>query len=186
MSSPRWEHHLMNRDQDSAQPTARSQPPSAEGLYDPRHEHDACGVGFVVDVEGRKSNQIVRNGIQVLEHLAHRGACGCEENTGDGAGIMLQVPDAFLRNVAASLGIGLPGPEEYGVGMLFLPRDEDAARECETLFERAVAHARTEGAGLAGSAGQSGGPGRQRPGVAASDSPGIRRTRRWHRRRRRV
>jgi glutamate synthase (NADPH/NADH) large chain len=129
----------MNRDQDAVQPTARSQPPSAEGLYDPRCEHDACGVGFVVDVEGRKSNQIVRNGIRILENLAHRGACGCEENTGDGAGILLQIPDAFLRNVAASLGLGLPGPEEYGVGMLFLPPDDAAAKACKALFERAVA-----------------------------------------------
>ena len=92
----------------------------------------------MVDVEGRKSNQIVRDGIRVLENLAHRGACGCEENTGDGAGIMLQVPDAFLRNVTASLGIGLPSLEDYGVGMVFLPRDQGAAVQCERLFERAV------------------------------------------------
>src|SRR5512140_2216538 len=112
----------------------QSRPHSPEGLYDPYYEHDACGVGLVVDVEGRKSNQIVRNGIQVLENLAHRGACGCEENTGDGAGILLQIPDAFLRNVTAALGITLPPPEEYGVGMVFLPRNEgdshDAVR-CE-------------------------------------------------------
>ena len=111
----------------------------AEGLYDPRHEHDACGVGLVVDVQGRKSNQIVRNAIQVLENLAHRGACGCEENTGDGAGILLQIPDAFMRNVASSLGISLPAAEEYGVGMVFLPRDSQDAARCEQLFEEAVA-----------------------------------------------
>ncbi|HEY5282602.1 MAG TPA: hypothetical protein VIM14_07425, partial [Polyangia bacterium] len=97
-------------------------PPPAQGLYHPSQERDACGVGLVVDVEGRKSNRIVRNGIQVLENLAHRGACGCEENTGDGAGILLQIPDAFLRNVTAALGIVLPAPEEYGVGMVFLPQ----------------------------------------------------------------
>lgn len=111
----------------------------AEGLYDPSYEHDACGVGLVVDVEGRKSNQIIRNGIQVLENLAHRGACGCEENTGDGAGILLQIPDAFMHNVASAIGIELPGPEEYGVGMVFLPRDADEAAHCQRLFERAVA-----------------------------------------------
>ncbi len=109
-----------------------------QGLYDPRYEHDACGVGLVVDVEGRKSNQIVRAGVQVLENLAHRGACGCEENTGDGAGIMLQIPDAFLRNVTSALGILLPAPEEYGVGMVFLPQDSDDAARCEEILERAV------------------------------------------------
>src|SRR5664279_732116 len=120
---------------------ARTAPPQAQGLYHPSQEHDACGVGLVVDVEGRKSNRIVRNGIQVLENLAHRGACGCEENTGDGAGILLQIPDAFLRNVTAALGIVLPPPEEYGVGMVFLPQnngDDRDAERCEQLFEQAV------------------------------------------------
>ncbi|MBN2576148.1 MAG: glutamate synthase large subunit [Deltaproteobacteria bacterium] len=111
----------------------------AQGLYHPRYEHEACGVGLVVDVEGRKSNQIVRNGIQVLENLAHRGACGCEENTGDGAGILMQIPDGFLRNVTSAIGIELPAPEEYGVGMVFLPRALDEAAHCQRLFERAVA-----------------------------------------------
>jgi len=119
---------------------SHKEPPwrSGQGLYDPRYEHDACGVGLVVDVEGRKSNQIIRNGIRILENLAHRGACGCEENTGDGAGILIQIPDAFMRNVASSLGISLPGPEEYGLGMVFLPRDEEAADLCQTMLERAV------------------------------------------------
>ena len=110
----------------------------AQGLYHPRDEHDACGVGLVVDVQGRKSNRIVRNAIQVLENLAHRGACGCEENTGDGAGILLQIPDAFMRNVASSQGITLPAVEEYGVGMVFLPAESDEAARCEQLFEQAV------------------------------------------------
>ena len=78
----------------------RHGPPPAEGLYDPGHEHDACGVGFVVDIKGRKSHAIVRQALQVLKNLAHRGACGCEVNTGDGAGILVQMPDAFLRKVA--------------------------------------------------------------------------------------
>src|SRR5215468_4305212 len=95
----------------------------AQGLYDPSHEHDACGVGFVVDIKGRKSHAIVRQGLLVLINLLHRGACGCEPNTGDGAGILLQVPDKFLRKQCGRLGIPLPGPKDYGVGCVFLPRD---------------------------------------------------------------
>src|SRR6266478_1370551 len=95
-------------------------PPVAQGLYDPRDEHDACGVGFVVDIKGRKSHEIVRKSLQVLMNLAHRGACGCEVNTGDGAGILLQVPDKFLRKVAPA---PLPPAGEYGVGLVFLPRE---------------------------------------------------------------
>ena len=128
---------MSNKDNPASQWT-RLSPPQAEGLYNPSHEHDACGVGLVVDVEGRKSNRIVRNGIQVLENLAHRGACGCEENTGDGAGILLQIPDAFLRNVTTSLGIALPPPEDYGVGMVFLPQEEPDVTLCTELFEQAV------------------------------------------------
>ena len=74
--------------------------PAKQGLYDPRHEHDACGIGFVVNIKGGRSHEIVRQGITVLEHLDHRGACGCEENTGDGAGILMQVPHEFLAKVA--------------------------------------------------------------------------------------
>src|SRR3989442_14093323 len=98
-------------------------PPPAQGLYDPRHEHDACGVGFVVDIKGRKSHAIVRQALQVLINLLHRGACGCEPNTGDGAGILLQMPDKFLRKACARLGITLPAATEYGAGLVFLPRD---------------------------------------------------------------
>jgi glutamate synthase (NADPH/NADH) large chain len=115
-----------------------SSTPRKEGLYDPTYEHDACGVGLVVDVEGRKSNQIVRKAVQILENLAHRGACGCEENTGDGAGILMQIPDDFLRNVASALGIALPAPEEYGVGMVFLPPDSAEAARCEEILEQAI------------------------------------------------
>ncbi len=103
-------------------------PPSAQGLYDPRHEHDACGVGFVVHIKGRKSHAIVRQALRVLINLLHRGACGCEPNTGDGAGILLQMPDRFLRRECDRLRIALPGPGEYGAGLVFLPR-EGAARE---------------------------------------------------------
>src|ERR671918_634152 len=88
--------------------------PSAQGLYDPRHEHDACGVGFVVDIKGRKSHDIVVKALTVLKNLLHRGACGCEPNTGDGAGILLQMPDRFLRRETARLGVALPPVGEYG------------------------------------------------------------------------
>src|SRR5260370_33667373 len=94
-------------------------PTPAAGLYDPRHEHDACGVGFVVDIKGRKSHDIVRKSLQVLMNLAHRGACGCEGNTGDGAGILLQEPDKVLRKVAPA---PLPPAGEYGAGLAVLPR----------------------------------------------------------------
>ncbi len=103
-------------------------PPAAAGLYDPRSEHDACGVGFVVDIKGRKSHAIVRQALQVLKNLAHRGACGCETNTGDGAGILMQMPDAFLRKVAPA---ALPPAGEYGVGLVFLPRNAEHRQALE-------------------------------------------------------
>src|ERR1700732_3991974 len=111
------------------------QPPAA-GLYDPRHEHDACGVGFVVDIKGRKSHDIVRKSLQVLMNLAHRGACGCEVNTGDGAGILLQLPDKFLRKVAPA---PLPSAGEYGVGLVFLPREAEHRETIQRLIEEIVA-----------------------------------------------
>src|SRR5581483_11698542 len=113
-------------------------PPPAQGLYDPRHEHDACGVGFVVDIKGRKSHTIVRQALKVLINLLHRGACGCEVNTGDGAGILIQMPDAFLRREARNLGIDLPPAGEYGAGCVFLPRDTAARATIESLIEKIV------------------------------------------------
>src|SRR2546426_6523709 len=86
-----------------------------QGLYDPAHEHDACGVGFIVDIKGRRSHEIVKKALQVLKNLQHRGACGCEVNTGDGAGILLQTPDKFLRRVAPA---ELPPSGEYGAGLV--------------------------------------------------------------------
>jgi glutamate synthase (ferredoxin) len=112
--------------------------PEKQGLYDPEHERDACGVGFLVDIEGRKSNKLVRDALEVLRNLGHRGACGCEENTGDGAGILLQTPDAFLRKVTGALGFTLPAAGQYGVGMVFLPTQEGSRAACEKLLERAV------------------------------------------------
>src|SRR5688572_9715633 len=90
--------------------------PCPHGLYNPQFEHDSCGVSFVVNVKGKRSNEIVRQGLQVLVNLAHRGACGCEANTGDGAGVLMQKPHAFLKHVAATEGIHLPAADEYGVG----------------------------------------------------------------------
>jgi len=108
--------------------------PPAQGLYDPRHEHDACGVGFVVDLKGRKSHVIVSQALQVLKNLLHRGACGCEVNTGDGAGILIQMPHTFLARECARLGFSLPAPGHYGAGLVFLPRDPAQANECQRIF----------------------------------------------------
>src|SRR4026209_1835965 len=112
--------------------------PQKQGLYDPQFEHDSCGVGFIVDMHGRKSHTIVRKALQVLINLQHRGATGCEVNTGDGAGITMQVPDGFLRAEAEKLGIKLPEVGRYGVGMVFLPHDPDSRRRCEELAEPSV------------------------------------------------
>jgi glutamate synthase (ferredoxin) len=109
-----------------------------QGLYDPQFEHDACGVGFVVDVKGRKSHAIVLNALTVLLNLRHRGACGSEPNTGDGAGILMQKPDAFFRERCEGLGIHLPSFCEYGVGMVFLPPDVQDRKTCEKIFEDIV------------------------------------------------
>ncbi|MER3424658.1 MAG: glutamate synthase subunit alpha, partial [Nitrospiraceae bacterium] len=113
--------------------------PPKQGLYDPQHEKDSCGIGFVVDIKGRKSNSIIRQGLQVLENLYHRGAQGCDPCTGDGAGILFQVPHGFFKHAAAEAGLKLPNAGEYGVGMVFLPRDPDQRKRCEILLEKVVA-----------------------------------------------
>jgi glutamate synthase (ferredoxin) len=112
--------------------------PPKQGLYDPQYEHDACGVGFVVDLKGRQSHDIVQKAVQVLLNLQHRGACGCEKNTGDGAGILLQLPHRFFQQQCDRLDIRLPEPGQYGVGMVFLPTDPADRRRCEELFEQVV------------------------------------------------
>ena len=106
--------------------------PSKQGLYDPNFEHDACGVGFVVDMAGRRSREIVCNGLEVLNNLAHRGAKGSEANTGDGAGILLQIPDDFFRETLDSR-IPLPEPDSYGVGMIFLPPELGQSQKIQAL-----------------------------------------------------
>ncbi|MBI4483188.1 MAG: glutamate synthase subunit alpha, partial [Acidobacteria bacterium] len=121
--------------------------PSPQGLYHPNQEHDACGVGFVVDIRGRRSHSIVIQALTVLKNLLHRGACGCEVNTGDGAGILVQTPHAFLSRVAAAAGFRLPGAGEYGAGLVFLPRDPDQRARCQESFEGIIAE---EGQALLG------------------------------------
>src|SRR5688572_10299221 len=115
-----------------------SGPPPKQGLYDPAFEHDACGVGFVAHLKGQKSHGIVRDAVQVLLNLEHRGACGCEVNTGDGAGILIQTPHRFLAKECEALGIKLPEPELYGVGIFFMPADPAARAECEAAVEKTV------------------------------------------------
>ena len=112
--------------------------PRAEGLYDPRFEHDSCGVGFVVNIKGERSHKLVRQAFEVSVNLLHRGACGCEANTGDGAGMLLQLPHKFFRKAADAAGFELPEPESYGVGMVFLPRDAGERRQVEEAFGRVV------------------------------------------------
>ena len=115
--------------------------PRKQGLYDPQFEHDACGVGFVVDIAGRKSNDIVRRSLQVLVNLQHRGAKGCEANTGDGAGILLQIPHEFLKAECKKLGFDLPAPGSYGVGMVCLPRDAHSQQWAKEIIEAAITRA---------------------------------------------
>jgi glutamate synthase (ferredoxin) len=112
--------------------------PRAQGLYDPALEHDACGFGFVVDIAGRQSHAIVRDALTVLVNLEHRGATGSEKNTGDGAGLTIQIPHQFLAEQAAKSGLKLRGRGGYGVGMVFLPPDKVSRVECFRLFERVV------------------------------------------------
>ena len=112
--------------------------PPKQGLYDPKNERDACGIGFVAHVKGVRSHDLVRQGLEVLCNLDHRGARGCEANTGDGAGILLQIPDRFLREELGQQGIQLPEPGRYGVGMLFLPPDAEQRSVCERQLEEIV------------------------------------------------
>src|SRR5690606_33465389 len=93
--------------------------PPAQGLYDPANEHDACGVGFVAHIKGAKSHAIIQQGLKILENLDHRGAVGADELMGDGAGILIQIPDALYRDDMAKQGVILPPPDEYGVAMVF-------------------------------------------------------------------
>ena len=110
----------------------------AQGLYDPSNEHDACGVGFIAHIKGRKSHSIVEQGLLILKNLDHRGAVGADKLMGDGAGILIQIPDQYFREEMARQGVMLPPPGEYGVGMVFLPKEHASRIACEQEIERAV------------------------------------------------
>jgi glutamate synthase (NADPH/NADH) large chain len=112
--------------------------PARQGLYDPANEHDACGVGFIAHIKGAKSHTIIEQGLQILKNLTHRGAVGADPKAGDGAGILIQIPDPFFREELAKQGIKLPPPGEYGVGMVFLPQEPASRLACEYEIERAI------------------------------------------------
>src|ERR1700722_12384305 len=99
---------------------------------------DACGVGFVANIKNKKSHDIVEQGVEILLNLNHRGACGCEINTGDGAGILIQIPDKFFRKNCKKWGIQLPPEGDYAVGFVFLPKDSNQAKVCEDIFTRVI------------------------------------------------
>jgi len=112
--------------------------PAPQGLYDPQHEHDACGVGFVANIKGKKSHTIVEQGLTVLRNLTHRGAVGYDPKLSDGAGLLIQIPHRFFRDEMAKQGVKLPAAGQYGVGMVFLPRDPASRIACEYEIERAI------------------------------------------------
>ena len=110
--------------------------PEAQGLYHPQNEHDNCGMGLVASIRGEKSHDIIRKGLEVLINLTHRGAAGCDPETGDGAGILIQIPHAFFSKVCVDLGMKLPAAGAYGVAMCFLPVEKHSRLKCEGVLER--------------------------------------------------
>ena len=112
--------------------------PPRQGLYDPKNEHDSCGVGFVADIKGRKSHLIIEQGLEILRNLTHRGAVGADKFAGDGAGILMQLPDSFLRSACAEINITLPDEGSYGVAMVFLPPHQATAASCIKMIESFV------------------------------------------------
>ncbi|MCX5706944.1 MAG: glutamate synthase large subunit, partial [Candidatus Omnitrophica bacterium] len=112
--------------------------PEKQGLYDPQFEHDSCGVGFVCNIKGKKSNEIIQQGLEVLSRLAHRGATGADPKTGDGAGILIQLPHEFLFKVCKMEGINLPPACEYGAGLVFLPTDNSERELCKNIFAKII------------------------------------------------
>ena len=121
--------------------------PDAQGLYHPAHEHDSCGVGFTAAIDGTKSHDVVRNGMEILKNLMHRGAVGGDQATGDGAGILIQIPDEFFRTVCPDLGINLPEPGAYAAAMVFMPRNEALKKQCMDVVAKTVSG---EGLGFLG------------------------------------
>ena len=125
----------------------RFRAPGPQGLYHPQNEHDACGMGLVASIRGEKSHEIIRKGLEVLINLTHRGAAGCDPETGDGAGILIQIPHAFFVRECGEIGMKLPDPGTYGVAMCFLPVERHSRLQCEGVFERI---AKEEGLGVLG------------------------------------
>ena len=111
---------------------------SRSGLYEPYYEHDACGIGFICNIDGNRSHEVIANGLQILVNLTHRGACGCDPETGDGCGIMLHIPHEFLKAEVADHGFELPDVGEYGVGMVFLPQDRESRESCMQILNKAI------------------------------------------------
>src|SRR4249920_1558145 len=112
--------------------------PAANGLYDPALDKDSCGVGFIADIKGRKSHQIVEDALTILLNLEHRGAVGADPRAGDGAGILTQIPHKFFAKQAAALGFKLPGPGEYGVGTLFMPHEVARQKEVAETYQKVI------------------------------------------------
>lgn len=125
-------------------PMRNAQYPKKQGLYDPQFEHDNCGIGFLAHMKGQKSHQVVQDALQILRNLEHRGGQGDEVNTGDGAGMLLQLPHRFFEKVCSVEGVTLPHIGEYGVGMLFLPQDEEAREKCEQGLEDLIKEEKME------------------------------------------
>jgi glutamate synthase (NADPH/NADH) large chain len=115
-----------------------NQTESHQGLYRPEFEHDSCGTGFITNINGHKSNQIIDDALTMLENMEHRGACGCDPETGDGAGILIQLPHEFLMEECSNLEISLPEPGEYGVGMIFFPKDSAQKKACRMVITTAI------------------------------------------------
>src|SRR5579863_5353212 len=116
--------------------SSRHRIPDAQGLYHPRNEHDACGMGLVASIRGERSHEIIRKGLEVLINLTHRGAAGCDPETGDGAGILIQIPHVFFARECGDLRMRLPEEGAYGVAMCFLPVDKHSRLQCEGVCER--------------------------------------------------
>ena len=112
--------------------------PLEQGLYDPANEHDACGVGFIAHIKGNKTHEIVLQGLEILKNLDHRGAVGADPLQGDGAGILIQIPDTLFREEMAKQGVTLPPAGDYGVGMVFMPKENASRLACQEEIERAV------------------------------------------------
>jgi glutamate synthase (NADPH/NADH) large chain len=132
------QYTLVEGNRSNAQQSIAENEEVGGGLYDPSFEHDACGIGFVANIKGYKSHQHISDALTILENMEHRGACGCESNTGDGAGIMLQMPHEFFFDECVKLGVHLPAYAKYGVGVVFFPKEIKLREECRDILNRAA------------------------------------------------